>query len=143
MTNNKTYESLIKLKTFKERYEYLRLSGTVSNETFGNDRYLNQILYTTPEWRRTRNNIITRDNGKDMGLDGYEIYGKITIHHINPVTKEQLLNKDPIVYDPNNLITLSDKTHRMIHYGDLEGCEHDIVIRTANDTCPWRKQRRE
>lgn len=133
------YSELILLPTFKERYDYLRLGGTVGKETFGYDRYLNQILYTSVEWRNFRRQIIIRDNGCDLGCDGFELFSRILVHHINPITAEDVLNRSPIVFDPENVITTSHNTHQAIHYGDETLLPLLPVERSKYDTCPWKK----
>lgn len=133
------YSELILLPTFKERYDYLRLGGTVGKETFGYDRYLNQILYTSVEWRNFRRQIIIRDNGCDLGCDGFELFSRILVHHINPITAEDVLNRSPIVFDPENVITTSHNTHQAIHYGDETLLPLLPVERSRYDTCPWKK----
>ena len=138
MTNTKQYSELITIPTYEERFKYLQLKGAVGNDTFGYDRYLNQILYNSPEWKRLRNQIIIRDNGRDLGCEGYEIYGRILIHHMNPITVEDIVSRDPIVFDPENLICVSHNTHNAIHYGDENLLIMAPVERTKNDTCPWR-----
>lgn len=135
----KTYSELITLPTFEERFEYLRLDGEVGKSTFGHDRYLNQILYRSPEWRSFRPKIIIRDNGCDLACDGYEIHGRTLIHHINPITVEDILNRNPKVFDPENVITTIHNTHNAIHYGDKSLLVTGPIERRANDTCPWRK----
>lgn len=137
-TNTKRYSELIAIPTYEERFKYLQLKGAVGNDTFGYDRYLNQILYNSPEWKRLRNQIIIRDNGRDLGCEGYEIYGRILIHHMNPITVENIVSRDPIVFDPENLICVSHNTHNAIHYGDENLLIMAPVERTKNDTCPWR-----
>lgn len=137
-TNIRTYSELILLPTFKERYQYLRLSGIVGEETFGFDRYLNQAFYKSDEWLRVRDEVIIRDNGCDLGVDGHEIYGRILIHHMNPITKEDILQKTDMLLNPEYLISTVKRTHDAIHYGD-EGLLMDSPVeRTKNDTCPWR-----
>lgn len=138
MMNTKRYSELITIPTYEERFKYLQLKGAVGNDTFGYDRYLNQILYNSPEWKRLRNQIIIRDNGCDLGCEGYEIYGRILIHHMNPITVEDIVSRDPIVFDPENLICVSHNTHNAIHYGDENLLIMAPVERTKNDTCPWR-----
>lgn len=133
------YSDLILLTTFKERYDYLRLGGTVGKETFGYDRYLNQILYTSVEWRNFRRQIIIRDNGCDLGCDGFELFSRLLVHHINPITAEDVLNRSPIVFDPENVITTSHNTHQAIHYGDETLLPLLPVERSRYDTCPWKK----
>ena len=133
------YSELFLLPTFKERYDYLRLGGTVGKETFGYDRYLNQILYTSVEWRNFRRQIIIRDNGCDLGCDGFELFSRILVHHINPITAEDVLNRSPIVFDPENVITTSHNTHQAIHYSDEGILIPDPIERKPNDTCPWKR----
>ena len=134
----KTYSELIALPTFKERYEYLRLNGRVGEDTFGFDRYLNQNFYRSAEWRRIRDRVIVRDNGCDLAIDDRIIYGKILIHHMNPITDKDLFNLSDILLDPEYLICVSHNTHNAIHYGDGERLVKDPIVRTKNDTCPWK-----
>lgn len=134
----KTYSELIALPTFEERYEYLRLNGRVGKDTFGFDRYLNQNFYRSAEWRRIRDRVIVRDNGCDLAIDDRIIYGKILIHHMNPITDKDLFNLSDILLDPEYLICVSHNTHNAIHYGDGERLVKDPIIRTKNDTCPWK-----
>lgn len=134
----RTYTELSKLNTFLERYEYLRLGGKVGEETFGFDRYLNQIFYKDPEWLEARDNVIIRDGGCDLGIPDREIKGKILVHHMNPVTKEQILRRDPVLFDPEYLICTIKSTHDAIHYGDGTLLMLDPIVRTKNDTCPWK-----
>ena len=129
---------MMKLKTFEERFNYLKLSGYVGDITHGGHRYLNQKLYRSDIWRRTRKQIILRDNGCDLGDPNRPIGGKITIHHINPITVDDLLRMAGIIFDPENLITVSYETHEAIHYGNEESLVKDYIPRTENDTCPWR-----
>lgn len=136
--NIRTYSELILLPTFEERFEYLRLGGKVGEETFGCDRYLNQILYTSPEWRSLRDKIIIRDNGCDLAIDGREIYGKIMVHHMNAITVEDILRRSEFVFNLDYLISTTMNTHNAIHYGNSELLYKDPIIRTKNDTCPWR-----
>ena len=135
---NRTYLELIELKTFEDRFEYLRLDGVVGAETFGSSRQLNQALYQSYEWKKIRDTIILRDNGCDLGIDGRDIHQRAYIHHLNPVTKKQILDRDPILFDPNNLITVSYQTHQAIHYGDKSILILDPIERFANDVAPWR-----
>lgn len=136
----RTYSELIKLTTFEERYEYLRLGGKVGEETFGFDRYLNQMFYKTPEWKSTRNKIIIRDCGCDLGMPDREISGsKILIHHMNPITKEDIINRSDFLLNPEYLICTVKNTHDAIHYGDSELLYKDPIVRFKNDTCPWRR----
>lgn len=134
----KTYSELIALPTFEERYEYLRLNARVGEDTFGFDRYLNQNFYRSAEWRRIRDRVIVRDNGCDLAIDDRIIYGKILIHHMNPITDKDLFNLSDILLDPEYLICVSHNTHNAIHYGDGERLVKDPIVRTKNDTCPWK-----
>jgi len=134
----KTYLELIQLTTFIDRFRYLNLSGLVGKETFGFNRYLNQILYQSDEWKRCRRDVIVRDNGCDLGCDGFEIYNRILIHHIMPITVEDIVTRNPKVFDLNNLITTSHRTHQAIHYGDESLLETEPIARSKNDTCPWK-----
>ena len=134
----RTYSELITITTFEERFEYLQLKGSVGKDTFGYDRYLNQVLYRSPEWKRLRNQIIIRDAGCDLACDGYDVYGKVLIHHLNPITVEDVLARSRKVFDPDNLVCVSHNTHNAIHYGDVDLLVTGPIIRTKNDTCPWR-----
>lgn len=134
----KTYSELITIPTFEERFEYLQLKGSVGKDTFGYDRYLNQVLYRSPEWKRLRNQIIIRDGGCDLACEGYDIYGKVLIHHLNPITVEDVLARSRKVFDPDNLVCVTHNTHNAIHYGDAELLITGPIIRTKNDTCPWQ-----
>lgn len=135
----KSYRKLRLLDTFEERFEYLKLQGNIGVETFGHDRYLNQLFYRSPQWKRLRNEVIVRDNGCDLGMDGYEIHDKILIHHINPITEEDILLDTPKLYDLNNLICVSHSTHNAIHYGDPALLPKKLPPeRKPNDTCPWK-----
>ena len=136
----RTYSELITLPTFKERFNYLRLDGRVGLETFGHDRYLNQILYNSPEWRNLRTRIVTRDCGRDLACEGYDIYGQVLVHHINPITVKDILDRNPMVFDPENLITTVHNTHNAIHYGDESLLTTEPIIRYKDDTCPWNRQ---
>lgn len=138
-TSIKSYKELIKLKTFEERLRYLQLNANVGIETFGSGRWLNQRLYHSSLWADVKNEIILRDNGCDLGLDGYEIRGCIYIHHLNPITKEDVLNNSSKLYDPNNLICVSFDTHQSIHYGSECTALSQLVERRPNDTCPWKR----
>ncbi len=146
MTNTndifKSYEDLIRLSTYDERLEYLRIFGTVGKDTFGFDRYLNQRFYRSNEWKHLRKQIFLRDNGCDLGLEGYDILdpGSVIIHHINPLSIDDFKDSTDLLFDPNNLITVSRWTHNLIHYGDSE---HIPVAytRSPNDTCPWKNAR--
>lgn len=134
----KTYSELITIPTFEERFEYLQLKGSVGKDTFGYDRHLNQVLYRSPEWKRLRNQIIIRDCGCDLACEGYDINSKVLIHHLNPITVEDVLARSRKVFDPDNLVCVSHNTHNAIHYGDVDLLVTGPIIRTKNDTCPWR-----
>lgn len=134
----RTYSELMQLPTFEERYEYLRIGGKVGEDTFGFDRYLNQLFYTSDEWRAIRNQVILRDNGCDLGIPGREIRGNIIVHHMNPISKEDILNRSDILLDPEYLISTVKITHDAIHYGNDELLYKDPIERSKNDTCPWR-----
>lgn len=135
----KTYSELSKLKTFRERFDYLKLDGTVGDETFGFDRYLNQRFYKSLEWRRIRDLVIVRDNGCDLGVYGYEIYGKVLIHHINPITAKDLSLSTDLLLNPEYLISTTIKTHNAIHYGDETLLNNFFTERSKNDTCLWKR----
>lgn len=150
----RTYSELITLPTFEERFKYLQLCGKVGKETFGYDRYLNQTLYNSYEWRHFRDGIIIRDNACDLAHKDHEIPSwrdkdgrlrgqKILIHHINPITVGDVINRRPIVFDPENVITTIITTHNAIHYGDESLILKAPVERSQNDTCPWRHSQKE
>ena len=132
----RTYSELRKLNTFKERYDYLRLYGRVGKETFGFDRYLNQIIYKLPEWKSVRDKVIVRDCGCDLGMEGYEIGEKILVHHMNPITMDDIINHNQDIFNPEYLICVSHQTHNAIHYGDESQLISGPVERSPNDTCP-------
>lgn len=134
----KTYSEVIALPTFEDRFNYLQLKGRVGQETFGYDRYLNQILYNSYEWRKFRREIIVRDNGCDLACEGHDINDKALIHHINPIRVEDIINRNPIVFDPENVITTILSTHNAIHYGDENLLIISPIERRQNDTCPWK-----
>ena len=134
----RTYSELITLPTFKERYEYLKLNGRVGEETFGFDRYLNQAFYKSEEWRAVRDYVIVRDNGCDLGIDGHEIFGKILIHHMNPISKRDILDRSDLLLNPEYLICTIKNTHDAIHFGDENLLIVDPIERRKNDTCPWK-----
>lgn len=135
----RTYSELITLPTFEERFKYLQLSGSVGADTFGFDRYLNQIFYKSKEWKNLRNQIIIRDNGCDLAVEGYDIYERVIIHHMNPITKDDVLNRSDILMNPEYLICTTHSTHNAIHYGNEEPLPRAPIVRTPNDTCPWKK----
>ena len=135
----KSYNELIRYSTYEERLEYLKVFSKVGLDTFGHDRYLNQVLYHCPEWKKVRNQVISRDKGCDLALNGYEIQSHAIVHHINPITIEDVLERKPNVFDLNNLVLVSNKTHNAIHYGNIgESPMPKIIERTKNDTIPWR-----
>ena len=132
------YSELMTLPTFEERYEYLKLDGTVGKETFGFDRYLNQALYQSADWKKIRRKIILRDDGCDLGLLGYPIGHKIYIHHMNPITQTDILDRTDILLNPEYLICVSHRTHNAIHYGDASLLPQPPIERHPNDQIPWR-----
>lgn len=134
----RTYSELIKIPTFLERFKYLKLNGSVGVDTFGFDRYLNQTFYRSYEWKRLRNDVIVRDMGCDLGLEGYDIFDKILVHHMNPIGPDDIIHRSDYLLDPEFLICTSKLTHDAIHYGDEQILYQDPVIRTPGDTCPWR-----
>ena len=135
----RTYTELSRLPSFEERYRYLRLTGQVGKETFGFDRYLNQVFYRSQRWKRIRDEVILRDNGCDLGVEGYEIHGRIIIHHMNPITLEDIERESIYLLDPEFLICTVHNTHNAIHYGDENLLITAPIERTKYDTCPWRK----
>lgn len=134
----RTYKELQTLKTFEERFEYLKIGGTIGEETFGYDRYLNQLFYNSDRWKKTRDNIIIRDNGCDLGHPDYEIRGRIIVHHMNAVTLEDLERDANKLYDPRYLICVSHNTHNAITYGDITLLPKPLIERRRHDTCPWK-----
>lgn len=137
----KSYSELIKLKTFEDRFKYLRLDGSVGIETFGFDRYLNQAFYRSPEWKKVRDYVIIRDCGCDLAMPGYDILGprKVIVHHMNPINEEDIELRREIIFDPEFLITTMHSTHNAIHYGKEYALEHyNLVARYTNDTAPWK-----
>lgn len=135
----RTYSELITLPTFNDRFQYLKLNGQVGESTFGFDRYLNQLFYKSDEWLRLRDQIIIRDNGCDLGIEGREIHGRILIHHMNPIRKEDILNRSRYLLDPEFMICTVKRTHDAIHYGDENLLLTIPKERRKNDTCPWRR----
>lgn len=138
MTKIRTYAELITIPTLEERFRYLKLDGKVGIDTFGFDRYLNQIFYKSKEWRKLRNDIILRDDGCDLGVEGYDIQGKIYIHHMNPIVVRDILDRTEFLLNPDFLICASFDTHQAIHYGNEDLLPQPLVERRAFDTCPWR-----
>lgn len=135
----KTYSELILLPTFEDRYRYLRLSGRVGEETFGFDRYINQNFYKSEEWMSIRDYVIVRDNGCDLGIEGRDIYGRIMIHHMNPINVKDILHSSDYLLNPEYLITTTKRTHDAIHYGNENSLVTVPPERSKNDTCPWKK----
>jgi hypothetical protein len=134
----RTYSELITLPTFEERYRYLKLGGRVGEETFGFDRYINQIFYQSDEWRSIRDFVIVRDGGCDLGMPDREIHTRILVHHMNPIRQEDILRRSKFLLDPEYLICTIKNTHDAIHYGDESLLILAPIERTKNDTCPWR-----
>lgn len=135
----RTYSELITIPTFEERFEYLKLDGVVGRDTFGFDRHINQHLYQhNPRWKKVRDIVIIRDNGCDLGMEGHEIFGKIIVHHMNPITLDDIINDRDWIYDPEFLICTIHNTHNAIHYGDKNQLIIAPTERTPNDTCLWR-----
>lgn len=134
----RTYSDLIQLPTFKERFAYLQLNGAVGRDTFGYDRYLNQILYRSARWKKVRDSVIIRDNGCDLGVEGYEIHGRIIIHHMNVLTLEDIQTESDFLFNPEFLISTTHNTHNAIHYGDENLLLTAPIERSMYDTCPWR-----
>ncbi|MBO7449818.1 MAG: hypothetical protein J6U54_05565 [Clostridiales bacterium] len=137
---SKSYNELIKIDSFEDRYEYLKIGGKVGSDTFGYERYLNQVLYNSPEWKSFRDKIIIRDNGCDLGIDDRKIPKgvMILVHHINPITIDDIRERNFSIFDPNNVICTTFQTHNAIHFGSSDLLYHDPVERKPNDTCPWR-----
>lgn len=134
----RTYSELITLPTFEERYEYLKLNGQVGDSTFGFDRYLNQIFYRSQRWKAIRDQVIIRDNGCDLAMEGYDIHERILIHHMNPITIEDIERETAFLLNPEYLICVTHNTHNAIHYGSKELLVTAPIERRPNDTCPWR-----
>lgn len=133
----RSYRELLQKKSFEDRFDYLKLAGQVGSDTFGYDRYLNQMFYHSPAWQETRREIILRDNGCDLGVAGYDIYTPIHVHHLNPLTVEDIENLRDICFDPDNLICTSFKTHNAIHYGSEKNIPKIAIERRPGDTCLW------
>lgn len=134
----RTYTELSRLTTFEERFRYLQLSGAVGEETFGFDRYINQAFYKSKEWKAIRDAVIIRDSGCDLGVEGYEIAGRILIHHLNPISRKDIETMSDLLINPEYLICVSHHTHNAIHYGDESLLVGNPVVRHKNDTCPWK-----
>ena len=135
----RTYSELIKIPTYKERFEYLKLDGVVGKATFGSRRYLNQKFYTSYEWKRIRDVVITRDLGRDLAMDGYDIEGRIQIHHMNPMMIQDVIMHSDDILNPEYLITTSYNTHKAIHYSNEDMLVLPPLKRMPNDTCPWKE----
>lgn len=135
----RSYSELSKLKTFEERFQYLRLNGQVGSETFGFDRYLNQMFYRSQKWKSIREYVFIRDGGCDLGIEGHDIYGRYIIHHMNPITLRDIEHESDLLIDPEFLISTIHNTHNAIHYGDENILVTAPIVRTKNDTCPWRR----
>lgn len=136
----RSYTELSRLQTFEERFEYLRLDGEVGKDTFGFDRIFNQRFYSSMDWKRIRDKVIIRDNGCDLGVEGHGIYGqRIVIHHLNPISLEDLEHRTEILLNPEYLITTIHSTHNAIHYGDIDLIVRAPIERIKNDTCPWKR----
>lgn len=138
MNTYKTYSELIKIKSFEDRFEYLSLHGIVGKETFGGYRHINQVLYQTDKWKSTRREVIFRDNGCDLAHLDFLIHGSIYIHHLNPITIDDILEERPCVFDLENLVSTTFRTHNAIHYGTKDLLPKAPVERRKNDTCLWR-----
>ena len=135
----RSYRELTRIPDFLERYKYLRIGGNVGESTFGFSRYLNQVLYTSPEWRRFRRDILVRDCGRDLAFPGYEIVGGgIIVHHLNPLTLEDVEERRSCIFDPDNVVCISPSTHRAVNYGDETLLPQDPLVRRPGDTCPWK-----
>lgn len=135
----RTYSEMLNFITYEDRLKYLKLNSVVGQDTFGFDRYLNQKLYKSKEWKQFRQKIILRDNGCDLGIEGREIPCYVLIHHINPITVSDVLSNDPSIFDPNNVVSVTLETHNAIHFGTTVPATRTTVERYPNDTCPWRK----
>lgn len=135
----RTYSELSQIESLEDRYKYLRLGGKVGEETFGFDRWLNQVLYKDKLWKEVRDEVIIRDGGNELGVEGYPINGPIYIHHMNPVTLDDILHNFDALINPEYLISTSKRTHDAIHYGNKDLLPKDPVVRSKNDTCPWKR----
>lgn len=139
LMKTKKYSELICLPTFRERFNYLQLKGKVGEDTFGFDRYINQRFYRSKEWKQIRDQVILRDNGCDLAMVGYDIYGRVIIHHMNPITVEDISDSTEFLLNPEYLICVTPETHNAIHYGESNLVIPEIKERTPNDTCPWKR----
>lgn len=134
----KSYSGMMEYDSFIERFRYLKLEGQVGVETFGHHRFINQLLYGSYEWEKVREFVIARDLGCDLGIEGREIYGRVIVHHIIPITEQDILERNPIVLDPENLVCVTHNTHMAIHYGSEDMLFVELNVRTPGDTTPWR-----
>lgn len=139
MRTIRTYSELIALPTFEERYDYLRLGGKVGEETFGFDRWINQKFYKDPKWLAARDQVIIRDEGCDLAIPGREIYGRILVHHMNPITMDDIVQRTEFLLNPEYLVCTIKSTHDAIHYGDRTLLATGPAQRSRNDTCPWKR----
>lgn len=137
--NLRSYSKLILLPTFKERFDYLQLKGKVGEDTFGFDRYVNQRFYRSKEWKQIRDQVILRDNGCDLGVDGYNVWGRIIIHHMNPITVDDIVDATDYLLNPEFLICVTPETHNALHYGESNLVIPETIERAPNDTCPWKR----
>lgn len=137
--STRTYSELIEIPSFVERFRYLKIGGQIGDETFGFSRWLNQVLYKSDEWKRFRNSIIIRDEGCDLAVPGFDVDKHIIVHHLNPITKDDVLQRASCIFDPENVVCTSLNTHNAIHYGDESILIVAPLERKPNDTCPWRK----
>jgi hypothetical protein len=140
---SKSYSELILFDNFQDRFDYLRIRGYVGEETFGHDRYLNQMLYRSKEWRDFRRRVIIRDNGCDLGIPGHEIFDQVLIHHINPLSLDDVFNRSPLIFDMDNVICVSHDTHNAIHYGNEQYLSTVPTERRPGDTCPWKSKEKK
>ena len=140
MSIYRTYSELIKFPSFEERFEYCKITSVIGRQTFGFDRYINQVLYQrNPRWLRLRRDLIIRDNGCDLAHQDYPVNKRIILHHLNPITEDDIVNERSIVFDPENLVCVSHNTHNAIHYGSAGLLPKGEIKRLPNDTCPWRQ----
>lgn len=139
MKTNKCYSELLSFASFEDRFKYLEIGGHIGIESFGFNRYLNQNFYHSPEWMEVRDKVIIRDQGMDLGVEGFPINGRVVIHHINPISVEDVVDRNPDIFNPEFLICCSHQTHNAIHYGNEEYLSRfQVIERRPNDTCPWR-----
>lgn len=139
--SDRSYTELLQLPTYEERYRYLCCGGRVGEETFGHERFLNQRFYTSHEWRTLRQYVIARDYARDLGVPGFDILppAKVFVHHMNPIRPDDIVERNPLISDPEFLITVTHRTHNAIHYGDRQHAPRGLTVRTPHDTSPWRQ----